>query len=211
MFSASRHHCQLWSLILHSIPDPTVRRVPYAFPKLDGNVDKDIWQAVPWSEPFGDLRQRWTQRARSSHQFKALYDDTHLYIAARVEPAPRLSTQAHFICNAILPFFIDVGFNDNHGARTWHFNYKELEINAINTVWNLLLDKPYQDDGTEHSGRVAKSGPSQYYDVTDQITATRVVSGQLNDPNHQGRSLWMGILAVDCRVSCLCGLSPKAS
>ena len=46
-------------------------------------------------------------------------------------------------------------FIDAPGGGRW---YKELELNALNTVWNLLLDRPYADGGEEYSGRVATPG-----------------------------------------------------
>ena len=87
-------------------------------------------------------------------------------------------------------------------TSSWHHNYKELEVNALNTVWNLLLDKPYQDGGQEHSGRVASS-PSDdlYYEVHHQHSATQVVSGQLNAPDHGAVWTFEAALAVSDLVA----------
>lgn len=60
--------------------------------------------------------------------------------------------------------------------------YKELEMNALNTVWNLLLDKPYADGGGEFSGRVASEGEQRHYEVRAQRTATRFLSGAAGSP-----------------------------
>jgi hypothetical protein len=73
---------------------------------------------------------------------------------------------------------------DPAGSNHW---YKELEINAINTVWNLMLSKPYMDGGDEHSGRIATEGEPRYYEAVAQRTATRVLSGQLGD---SGGATW---------------------
>ena len=75
-------------------------------------------------------------------------------------------------------------FVDPAGSNHW---YKELEINAINTVWNLMLSKPYMDGGDEHSGRIATEGEPRYYEAVAQRTATRVLSGQLGD---SGGATW---------------------
>ena len=48
-------------------------------------------------------------------------------------------------------------------------------------MWNLLLTRPYNDGGSEHSGRVAKQGSEEYYDVSHQRTATRLLSGSISD------------------------------
>jgi hypothetical protein len=76
-----------------------------------------------------------------------------------------------------------------------HHNYKELEINALNTVWNLCLDKPYTDHGHEHSGRVAADPEDpDYYEVYQQKKAVKVVAGKLNDPRRG--ALWTVELAL---------------
>ena len=66
--------------------------------------------------------------------------------------------------------FVDP-FGSNH-------HYKELEVNAINTVWNLMLNKPYDDGGEEYSGRIAKPGDEKYFEVYRQKTATKIVRGR---------------------------------
>lgn len=46
-----------------------------------------------------------------------------------------------------------------------------------------MLDKPYADHGEEHSARIAKKGERNYYEVFNQKSATKVIKGNLNDPN----------------------------
>jgi hypothetical protein len=104
-----------------------------------------------------------------------------LYIGAILESD--FETQAHFTERNSPIFQKDSDFEvfvDPFGSC---HNYKELEVNAINTVWNLMLDKPYNDGGIEHSGRIAKPGEDQYYEVHHQKTATQLLKGKLNDPN----------------------------
>ena len=47
----------------------------------------------------------------------------------------------------------------------------------IYKVWNLMLDRPYSDGGSEHSGRVAKPGEARHWDVSKQKTAVKVTKG----------------------------------
>ena len=54
---------------------------------------------------------------------------------ARVPPVPRCPA----VPPALLQVFIDPD-GDNH-------NYYEFEMNALNTVWELVLRKPYKDGG----------------------------------------------------------------
>jgi hypothetical protein len=56
-------------------------------------------------------------------------------------------------------------------------------LNAFNTVGNFLLDKPYDDGGQEHSGRVAKDPYSNYWEAHHEITSTKLQWGRLNDRN----------------------------
>lgn len=46
-----------------------------------------------------------------------------------------------------------------------------------------MIDKPYDDDGHEHSARIAQPGEKDYYEVYAQRTAARVVKGKIGDPN----------------------------
>jgi hypothetical protein len=76
-----------------------------------------------------------------------------------------------------------------------NWNYKEWEGNALNTVWNLMLDRPYSDGGSEHSGRVAKPGEENYYAVKHQKTATRILEGKVN--NVEGtKTVWSVEIAM---------------
>jgi hypothetical protein len=159
---------------------------------LDGDLNKDVWSKVPWSDEFDDIRGKVDapegERPRPScrTRFKALWDDTHLYIGALLESD--FETQAHFTERNSPIYQKDSDFEvfiDPMGSCQ---SYKELEVNAINTIWNLMLDRPYSDGGVEHSGRIAKPGDDLFYEVYKQKTAVRVVKGKLNDPN--GSATW---------------------
>ena len=183
-------------------------RAPPSFTpdSLNGDLTKDVWKHVPWSEDFADIQgddksdnddiDPYLSPART--RFKALWDDTHLYIGAELHPSPQLATQAHFtqrnspIYQKDSDFEVFIDAVDEGGST---HQYKELEVNALNTVWNLLLDKPYRDGGVEHSGRIAPPGDPLYYEVTQQTTAVKVVNGTLNDPHHQG-AFWTVELAL---------------
>jgi hypothetical protein len=88
---------------------------------LDGCVDKEAWAHVPW--------------------FKMMYDDDSLYAAAElVEPkiwgtiTGKNSTMYHENDFEV--------FLDPDGSR---HHYYELELNCLNTIWELLLHRPYKD------------------------------------------------------------------
>lgn len=166
------------------------QRISTSFPlieHIDGDLDKDVWRKQPWSDIFDDIRgpadSPSDERPPSScrTRFKAIFDDEHLYIGAILESD--FETQAHFTERNSPIYQKDSDFEvfvDPVGSCQ---NYKELEVNAINTIWNLLLDKPYADGGSEHSGRIAKPGDDQYYEVYKQKTATKLLKGKLNNPD----------------------------
>jgi hypothetical protein len=172
---------------------------------INGDVFKPIWQSVPWSDAFGDIQGDYSGEHSDSNteptneerrrntlvgetRFKALFDDEYLYIAALLQPPTafeNLPTIATFTQRNSPIYQVDSDFEVFVDAYGTNFDYKELEVNALNTVWNLCLDKPYENGGCEHSGRVANysasNNDSHYYEVSNQITATRVWRGRLND------------------------------
>jgi hypothetical protein len=76
--------------------------------------------------------------------------------------------------------FIDPN-GDNH-------EYYEFEINALGTTWDLLLPKPYKDDGKPVNG----------WEIAGLKSAVRV-DGTLNDPRDTDRG-WTVELAFPWRV-----------
>jgi hypothetical protein len=174
-----------WDMYPRSYAAPKTS-FPGLIDRLDGDLTKDVWSGVPWSDTFDDIRgvedapndarPRPTCRTR----FKAIWDDSHLYIGAMLESD--FETQAHFTERNSPIFQKDSDFEVFVDPMGSTHDYKELEVNAINTVWNLLLDKPYDNGGAEHSGRIAKPGEKCYYEVYKQKTAVQVLKGRLNDP-----------------------------
>jgi hypothetical protein len=146
--------------------------------KIDGDIYKKAWEDVPWSQDFMEIRgddspvgDRPLPGNRT--RVKMQWDDEYLYIAAEMR-AHDGKIEAHFT-ERNDPIFqkdsdIEV-FLDTDGSNT---NYKELEVNARNTVWNLMLNKPYSAGGEEHSGRERKDGEPKYWDVQGQKTASKL-------------------------------------
>jgi hypothetical protein len=190
-----------WALYPRSY---TVQRAPpgYSVDNVDGDLNKSVWKNVPSSDAFGDIQGSRDAPNPPKHtlaltQFKALYDDTHLYIAAMLHPSQEFATQAHFTQRNSPIFQLDSDFEvfiDVHGGT--NHNYKELEVNALNTVWNLRLDKPYSDQGHEHSGRIAQPGDDDYYEVYQQKTAVCVLDGKLNNDVDNVGALWSVEMAL---------------
>src|SRR4051794_35999407 len=140
--------------------------------KIDGAPDEAAWAAAPWSDDFVDIEGDAKPRPRFRTRMKMLWDDEALYVAAELEePHVRATLTQHdsviFHDNDFEVFLDPDG--DSH-------LYGELELNALNTTWDLLLPKPYKD-----GGRAVDA-----WEVAGLRTAVRV-NGTLNDPSDTDR------------------------
>lgn len=160
---------------------------------IDGDLTKPEWEMANWSDLFQDIRGNVNQDQPPlgcSTRVKILWDDEYLYIGALLETDnalyPVVTTfekrnEPIYQQDSDFEVFVDPTCTTHH--------YKEFEANAWNTVWNLMLDKPYLDGGVEHSGRVTQQKDSPlYYEVNDQMSATKILEGSVN--SHQGRTKW---------------------
>jgi hypothetical protein len=115
---------------------------------IDGRLTEPAWQSADWTEPFvdieGDVRPKPTHLTRA----KMVWDDSHFYIGASLaEPHLWATLTEHdsvIFRDNDFEVFVDPN-GDNH-------EYYELEINALGTTWDLLLPKPYKDDGKAVDG-----------------------------------------------------------
>ena len=105
-------------------------------PLIDGFEDT-LWDKASWTDLFidieGDLNPKYETRV------KMLWNDRALYILAQMEE-PHIwgnlkQRDTVIFYNNDFEVFIDPN-GDTH-------DYMELEINALNTVWDLFLNRPY--------------------------------------------------------------------
>jgi hypothetical protein len=140
---------------------------------IDGRLDDEAWAAVPWSEDFVDIEGDKKAKPRFRTRVKMLWDDEYLYIAAEMQ-------EPHV--GALLTKHDSYIFYDDHDFEVFldpdgdsHL-YAELEINALNTTWDLLLTKPYKDDGCAIDA----------WEIEGLRTAVHV-DGTINDPSDTDR------------------------
>ncbi|HVI46729.1 MAG TPA: carbohydrate-binding family 9-like protein [Chitinophaga sp.] len=111
---------------------------------IDGKPDEASWNMVAWSEDFKDIEGDARPAPSLRTRLKMLWDDNYLYIAATMqEPHVWGTLQQH---DAII--FHDNDFEvfiDPDGDTHQYF---EIEINALNTVMDLFMQKPYRNGGT---------------------------------------------------------------
>lgn len=163
-------------MLLSGVQEPNISFCPKHYvclktsekPLIDGNLNKPFWEKALWSEEFvdieGDLKPKPAQKTR----FKMLWDDEYLYFGAQLEEDKIWANLTERDCVIFhdndFEIFIDPD-GDTH-------NYYEFEMNALNTIWDLLLTKPYRDSGR----------PVNSFDIRGIRTAVHI-NGELNDPS----------------------------
>lgn len=175
-----------------AVPEPVIDYAPKSYPclraegplELDGRLDKPFWAHAPWTEDFvdieGDLRPLPSKRTR----VKMLWDDEYFYIGAELEEdeiwATLTERDSVIFYDNDFEIFIDPD-GDTH-------QYYEFEINALNTVWDLLLVTPYRDGGPPVNG----------WDIQGLRTAVHI-DGELNNPAADNRR-WSVEVAMPWRA-----------
>ena len=140
---------------------------------LDGRLDKPFWADIPFTEPFVDIEgPEKGKPPRFLTRAKAAWDDEALYLAAELtgdEIWAHVSERDDVIFrDNDFEVFIDP---DSDTQR-----YIEFEMNAMNTVWDLLLTKAYRDGGKAIDS----------FDIKGLETAVHI-DGKLNDPAADNR------------------------
>src|SRR5260370_20935064 len=152
--------------------------------KIDGRLDDASWQGVPWTDLFVDIEGDAKPRPRFRTRVKMLWDDQYFYVAAELEEPHVWAT---------LTQHDSVIFHDNDFEVFIHPNgdnheYYEIEINALNTEWDLLLPRPYKDGGQAVNS----------WEIPGLKTAVHV-DGTLNNPS-DGDKGWSVELAFPWSV-----------
>lgn len=154
--------------------DPPVYYAPRAKKKfvLNGQIDKVFWADVPYTSDFVDISGPDFPTPRFRTRAKICWDDTCIYIAARMEGPEIWAT----IEQRDSVMYYDNDFEVFFDPSSSTHSYLELEMNAKNTQWDLLLTKPYRDGGRSVT----------CWDIKGLETATHV-EGALNDPARGGQ------------------------
>mgnify|MGYP001064617001 FL=1 len=174
--------------VCHRTPQPII---------VDGIPGEASWQKADWTEPFVDIEGSTAPKPRFATRVKMLWNDEYFYFAAELEEpdvwATLTARDSIIYRDNDFEIFVDPD-GDTH-------LYGELEINALNTVWDLLLVKPYRDGGPAiHS-----------WDIQGLRTAVHV-DGTLNDPKEKDRG-WSIEVAIpwDVLKECVPGKKPLPS
>jgi len=147
---------------------------------VDGQLNEASWQKAAWTEDFVDIEGPLKPAPLFRTRAKMLWDDTYFYVAAELEEphvwAKLTQRDTVIFYDNDFEVFIDPD-GDTH-------LYYELEMNARNTVWDLLLVKPYRDGGP----------PVHGWDIRGLKTAVKVL-GTLNQSADRDRG-WTVEIAI---------------
>lgn len=134
--------------------------------QIDGKADEKAWQEAPFTNLFIDIEG--IKQVPYETKVKMLWDDEFLYVYAYMEEkhiwGNLTERDAIIYHNNDFEVFVDPeGFGKNYG---------EVEINALGTVWDLCLNKPYRTGGRANSA----------WDMPAMKTALHI-EGTVNDPS----------------------------
>lgn len=152
--------------------------------RIDGRLDEPAWQAAHWSEPFIDIEGPHRPSPPYQTHIKLLWDDTYLYIGADLEEPHLWATLTQRDTIIFYDNDFEVFIDPDGDTHT----YYELEINALGTVWDLLLLKPYRDGGPALDA----------WDIRG-LKAAVALDGTLNEPSDIDRG-WTVELALPWTV-----------
>lgn len=135
---------------------------------IDGQGNDIVWESTKWSSTFVNINDIGIEPNLDT-KFKMLWDSTYLYFYVEMEE-PHIWANLKqrdtiiFWDNDIELFLDPIG--DTH-------NYYEIEVNANNTVWDLLLTRAYRDGGRAINN----------WDLNGSKFAVHI-QGTLNDPTY---------------------------
>ena len=149
---------------------------------IDGKASEESWKNSIWTDDFIDIEGVKTPKYRT--HMKMLWDENYLYFYAELDE-PHIwgditERDAVIFYNNDFEVFIDPD-SDTH-------NYYEFEMNALNTVWDLFLTKPYRDHGVVLNN----------WDINGLKSAVSI-EGTLNDPSDTDKK-WSVEIAMPWKV-----------
>jgi hypothetical protein len=151
---------------------------------LDGNLQESDWQKAPWTTDFVDIEGSKKPLPTFQTRVKMLWNDSTLFVAATLQEPQIWATQTHhddiIYKDNDFEIFIDP---DNNAHQ-----YFEVEVNAINKIFDLYLPKPYRDKGDALIS----------WDVAG-LRSGVAINGTLNHPQDQDKS-WTVEMAIPLKT-----------
>jgi hypothetical protein len=108
---------------------------------IDGKLDDEAWQQVPWTPYFQDIEGYKKPTPRYKTYAKIRYDNQFLYIGAWLEEPNLVATLKQRDSVIYHDNDFEVFMNPSGNVHM----YQEYEMNAFNTIWNLVMINPYRN------------------------------------------------------------------
>ena len=147
---------------------------------IDGNPDEESWGKVPWTNKFQDIEGDLKPAPFHDTRAKMLWDDKYFYVAAKLYE----THIAGFLKEHDNVIFYDDDFEVFIDPDCDTHNYYELEMNVLNTTWDLLLTQAYKDNGKA----------VDHWNMADLKTAVHV-EGSINNPSDEDK-FWTVEIAI---------------
>ena len=176
--------CKNEDILSINVSNDIVTPKHYIVPKvndqmiIDGKADESSWKHASFTDNFIDIEG--IKKPKFNTKIKMLWDDNYLYVYSEMEEThiwgnlKQRDTVIYY--NNDFEVFIDPSGNGKP--------YGEIEINALNTVWDLYLNKPYR-----------LGGKADFSWNLDHLKSAVHIHGTLNNPNDID-SLWTVEMAI---------------
>jgi hypothetical protein len=153
---------------------------------IDGKLDEADWQKALPTNDFQDIKGNLKPKPKYQTYTKMLWDKDYFYFGAYLEEphiwAKLTKRDAVIFYDNDFEIFIDPD-GDSH-------YYYEFEMNAFNTVWDLILMRPYREDGNPKV--------LNHWTINGLKSAVNI-QGTLNNPNDKD-SCWTVEVAIPWKV-----------
>lgn len=134
---------------------------------IDGKDHELSWSRVPWTKSFKDIEGVGKPEPALNTRVKMLWDNENLYIYAKLEE-PHIKG---YLKQKDTIIYHDNDFEIFLKPNLQASEYIEIEVNALNTIMDLLMTKPYRFGGKANLNWDAKDIQSAVYH-----------SGSINNP-----------------------------
>lgn len=165
---------------LLTTPKNYVARYTAVAPVIDGDLSDPAWAGARWTADFEDIEGDRQPKPGHRTRVKMVWNDSCLYLAAELEDphvwASLRQRDAIIYHDNDFEVFLDPT-NDTH-------QYFEMEVNALNTLLDLFLSKPYRNGGQALLTYNANG-----------LQSAVTVNGTVNEPADQDRG-WTVEMAI---------------
>jgi hypothetical protein len=108
---------------------------------VDGKLSESAWTKAEWTDNFVDIEGSIKPLPRFRTRVKMLWDEKYFYIAAELQEPDIWGTLKNHDDIIFYDNDFEIFIDPDGDTR----DYSEFEMNALNTVWDLLLEMPYRD------------------------------------------------------------------